>query len=122
MWAVRAVLVAIIVIAIVAFAVHNVGEYQRVDVNLIWKTFPNVALVEIVFWSFAVGVVVSLLAFISVYIRLSVNLRSVRRQMRALESELAVLRNRPIEESAKLLEESEPRKNKQIQSPFDSRE
>ena len=121
MWAVRAVLIAVIVIAIVAFAVHNVGEYQRVDVNLIWKSYSNVALVEVVFWAFVVGVVVSLLAFISVYIRLSVNLRAVKKHMRALEAELAVLRNRPIEESARLLEEADDR-NRNIDSPFNERE
>lgn len=121
MWAIRAVLIAVIVIAIVAFAIHNIGEYQKVDVNLIWKSFHRVALVEVVFWSFTVGVVVSLLAFISVYIRLTMNVRSLRKHMRALETELAVLRNRPIEESAQLLQESEPN-NPDIESPFDERE
>lgn len=121
MWAVRAVLIAVIVIAIVAFAIHNVGPYQKVDVDLIWKTFKNVALVEVVFWSFAVGMAVSLLAFISVYIRLSMNVRTLRRQMRALESELVVLRNRPIEESAQILEDEQTR-DRDIESPFEARE
>lgn len=121
MWAVRAVLIAVIVIAIVAFAIHNVGEHQRVDVNLIWKSFHRVAVVEVVFWSFAVGVVVSLVAFISVYIRLSMNVRSLRRQMRGLEAELSVLRNRPIEESAQMLSDTEPN-NRDIESPFEERE
>lgn len=121
MWAVRAILIAIIVIAVVAFAIHNVGEYQKVDVNLIWKSFQQVALVEVVFWSFAAGIIVSLLVFISVYIRLSVTVRSMRKQVRALESELAVLRNRPIEESAQMLEEDE-RNRRDIKSPFDERE
>ncbi len=121
MWAVRAILIALIVIVVVAFAIHNVGEYQKVDVNLIWKNYENVALVEVVFWSFAVGIVVSLLVFISVYIRLSVTLRSTKKQMRALEAELAVLRNRPIEESARMLEEAEP-KERHVDSPFEGRE
>ena len=121
MWALRAILVAALVIAIVAFAIHNVGEYQKVDVNLIWKSYTGVALIEVVFWAFVGGVVVSLLAFISVYVRLSMNVRSMRRQMRGLESELVVLRNRPIEESAKMLEEA-PSGKRPIDSPFGTQE
>ncbi len=103
MWALRAILVAIIVIAIVAFALNNVGEAQKVDVNLVWKSFSRVALVEIVFWSFAGGVVTALFIFISVFVKQAVSLRSLRRKMKSLEAEVAVLRNRPIEESAELL-------------------
>ncbi|MFH2049687.1 MAG: lipopolysaccharide assembly protein LapA domain-containing protein [bacterium] len=102
MWALRAILVAIIVIAIVAFALFNVELEQRVDVKL-WKTFYQVSLVEVIFWSFVSGLVLSLIIFISVYIRMAVNLRTVKKQIRALESEVTVLRNRPIEESAELL-------------------
>ncbi len=104
MWALRAILVAIIVIAIVAFALYNVGLDQRVDVNLIWQSFNQVALIEVIFWSFVSGLVLSLLIFISVYIRMAVNLRTIKKQLRALESEVTVLRNRPIEESVELLQ------------------
>jgi len=121
MWAFRAIIVAVIVVAIVAFAIHNIGQYQKVDVDLIWKEFRGVALVEVVFWAFAAGVVVSLAIFISVYVRLTVNLRSVRRHMRALESEVAVLRNRPIEESAELLTEDDSG-SKRPDSPFSAGE
>ena len=103
MWALRAILVAIIVIAIVAFALNNVGEAQKVDVNLVWKSFSRVALVEVVFWSFSGGVVTALFIFISIFVKQAVTLRSLRKRMKSLESEVAVLRNRPIEESAELL-------------------
>ncbi|HOD65834.1 MAG TPA: LapA family protein [candidate division Zixibacteria bacterium] len=121
MWAVRAVLITVIVIAVVAFAIHNVGEYQKVDVNLIWKSYHQVALVEVVFWSFVAGIAVSLVMFVSVYIRLSMAGRAMRKQVRALEAELAVLRNRPIEESAQVLDEDVPGR-RDLTSPFDERE
>jgi len=121
MWALRAILVLVVVIVVVAIALHNVGPDQKVDVNLIWKTYVGVALVEIFLWSFAIGVFVALLVFISVYIRLVVNLRSVRKQVRALESEVTVLRNRPIEESGELLKKNNSGSNA-LDSPFDTRE
>jgi hypothetical protein len=43
------------------------------------------------------------LVFLLIYIRQSVQLHSVRRRVRALEGEVTILRNRPIEESADLL-------------------
>ncbi|RKX28464.1 MAG: hypothetical protein DRP47_04300 [Candidatus Zixiibacteriota bacterium] len=107
MWALRAFFVTIIVLAIVTFAIYNVQLDQRIDVNLIWTTYSQVTAIEIVFWSFACGVVLSLLVFISAYIRNSVNLRAMRKQIKALESEVTVLRNRPIEESAELLLEDQ---------------
>ncbi len=107
MWVLRAVLVALIVVCVVAFALYNVGSGQNVTVNLIWATFSEVPLITVVFWSFAVGVLVSLVLFIFVYIRLSVQLRASRKRARSLETEVAVLRNRPIEESADLLTRSD---------------
>lgn len=108
MWALRAVFVTIIVLAVVTFAIYNVQLNQRIDVDLIWKMYPQVTAVEVVFWSFTCGIVLSLLVFISAYIKMAVNLRAVRKQVQALESEVTVLRNRPIEESAELLVKDKP--------------
>jgi len=117
MWVLRAILVALVVVCVVAFALYNVGSGQAVTVNLIWVKFVEVPLITVVFWSFAAGVLVSLLLFISVYIKLSVQLRTARKQARALEGEVTVLRNRPIEESADLLMRSEKQEEK-AKSPF----
>lgn len=117
MWVLRAILIAVVIIAVVAFALYNVGSGQEVTIDLVWVKYVDVPLVTVVFWSFAAGVVVSLLIFISVYIRLSVQLRSARKQARALEGEVTVLRNRPIEESADLLKGSEEQGGK-VRSPF----
>ncbi len=103
MWAVRAILVALVVVCVVAFAYFNVGSDQIVSVNLIYAKFVDVPLITVVFWSFVGGVFVSLIVFVSVYIRMSVDLRSTRRKVRSLESEVTVLRNRPIEESAEFI-------------------
>jgi len=117
MWVLRAILVALVVVCVVAFALYNVGSGQVVTVDLIWVKFVEVPLITVVFWSFAAGVLVSLLLFISVYIKLSVQLRAARKQARALEGEVTVLRNRPIEESADLLMRSEKQEEK-ANSPF----
>jgi uncharacterized membrane protein YciS (DUF1049 family) len=105
MWAIRVILIALIIVCVVAFALYNVSANQVVSVNLVlWGPFIDVPLVTVVFWSFVAGVVTALLVFISGYIRLSVQLRSAKKRARALENEVTVLRNRPIEESADMLQ------------------
>lgn len=105
MWVVRAVLIAVLIIALIAFAFNNFGPDQKVDVNLgpFYHDYTDVPLVTVVFWGFVGGVVLAMILFIGSYINLSVQLRTERRKVRALEQELSVLRNRPIEESAELL-------------------
>ena len=105
MWAFRAVLVAALIILVVAFAYNNTGPTQVVDVNLrpLYFDYENVPLVTVVFWAFLGGVVLALLLFITTYIRLSVQMHGAKKRIKALETEVAILRNRPIEESADLL-------------------
>ena len=64
------------------------------------------------------GMLVSLVMFISIYVRLSVQVRSAAKRINALEGEVAVLRNRPIEESADFLKGADD-KNLKVKSPFD---
>ncbi|MEW5994736.1 MAG: LapA family protein [Candidatus Zixiibacteriota bacterium] len=103
----RAILIALIIVCVVAFAIYNVSPGQTVAVNLIWARYVDVPVITVVFWSFAVGVFVSLLIFVFAYIRLSVRLRAAHRHVKALETEVTVLRNRPIEESANALVDSD---------------
>jgi uncharacterized integral membrane protein len=105
MWAVRAVLIAMVVVVVVAFAFFNVGANQTVDINLIYVKYINVPLITVVFWSFLGGLLVSLIVFIFVYIKLSVELRYSRKKVTALEHEVGILRNRPIEESADFIKD-----------------
>lgn len=103
MWVIRTILIAAIIIAVVAFAYFNLNPDQKVDVDLIQVKYLDVPLITIVFWSFVGGIIISLVLFVSVYIKQAVDLRSGRRRIRDLEHELTVLRNRPIEESADLI-------------------
>lgn len=103
MWALRAILIVFVIVCVVAFAYHNSSPAETVNVNLIFAKYIEVPLVIVVFWSFMSGLLVSLLIFILVYLRQSVQIHGLYKQVRALESEVTALRNRPIEESAELL-------------------
>lgn len=105
MWAVRAALVALLVVIIIAFAFYNMDPDQIVDVHLqpVFSDRVDVSLVMVVFWGFVSGVVLSLFLFITTYIKLSLQILGMKKRMRSLESEVTILRNRPIEESADLL-------------------
>ena len=122
MWAVRAVLIAIVVILVVAFAYNNFKPEQTVDVYLqpIFSNYVDVPLVTVVFWSFVSGLVVSLLLYITTYIKLSVQVHGARKRVRSLENEVAILRNRPIEESADLLKGADDEET-QVPSAFEER-
>ena len=117
MWALRAILIVAVVVCVIAFAFYNTSQNQAVDVNLIWVKYVGVPLITVVFWAFVAGMVVSLFLFISVYIRQGVLIRGGRRQIKALETEVTVLRNRPIEESADLLSDNSDG-SKQSRSTF----
>lgn len=105
MWAVRAVLLVLLILVIVAFAFNNFSPDQTVDINFqpFYNNYVGVPLVTVVFWSLTAGAILSLLLFITVFIKLSVQVRSSRKRVKGLEEEVAILRNRPIEESAELL-------------------
>lgn len=119
MWAIRAILIALLVIIVVAFAYFNFNPAQKVDVDLIYVKYLDVPLVTVVFWSFVAGVLVSLVLFISVYVRLTMQMRTSLKRIAALEAEVTVLRNRPIEESADLLKGADEKKI-ETKSPFGS--
>jgi len=107
MWAVRAILIVALVLCVVAFAYFNLALQQKVDVHLIWEQRVDVPLLTVVFWSFVVGVLLSMVVFMLIFIKQSVQMRSARRQIKALEGEVTALRNRPIEESADLVASGE---------------
>ena len=104
MWVFRSILILIIIAVIVGFAVYNSGPNQTVDIDLIWAKRFNVPIITVVFWSFILGSLVSLLLFISVYLKQSGQWRDAQRAIKGLESEVSALRNRPIEETQDLLD------------------
>jgi len=119
MWVIRAVLVAVLLLLMVGFAYNNMGDNHTVNVNL-WPVGPNLQDVQlnvVVFWSIASGVLLSLLLFVTIYIRQTVDTHAYKKRVKALESEVAILRNRPIEESADLLKGADARLA-EIRSPF----
>lgn len=119
MWVVRAILVLLLILLVVAFAYNNFGADQTVDVRLqpILPNYVDVPLVTVVFWSFVVGAVLATLLFVSMYIKQSVLVHASRKRIRALEGEVTILRNRPIEESVDLLKGAD-RKQDELESPF----
>lgn len=118
MRAVLVIVAAALIICFLAFVVYNASE--RVDVNkqpFAQGIFHNVALAEVVFWALVAGVLLSTLMFVMMYIKQSVQLHSCRKRVRALESEVTILRNRPIEESVGLLDGAD-KKAEVFRSPF----
>ena len=103
MWIVRTILIVLVMVFIIAFVFYNASTDNVVDINLIFWQFSNVPMLTVVFLSLVTGIGISLLFFISVYIKQLVEQRSSRKTISALESEVTILRNRPIEESADLL-------------------
>jgi uncharacterized integral membrane protein len=103
MWVFRSILILIIIAVIVGFALYNSGPGQTVNVDLIWTKRLDVPVITVVFWSFILGAVVSWLLFISVYLKLSNQLREANKTVKGLVGEVTSLRNRPIEETKDLL-------------------
>ncbi len=105
MWIFRSFLILIIILVIVAFAMHNTGPGQTVDINLVLAKRYNVPVITVVFWGFILGAAVAWLLFVSVYLRLSNQLHKAQKAAKGLETEVSALRNRPIEESKNLLDQ-----------------
>lgn len=95
MWAIRALLVIVLVVVIVGFSVLNSEE--RVTVQLYDTTYYNIPLVVVTYWSFVAGMLVTFVLGLSYFWKLSLDLRDARRDNKRLLSELTALRNRPIE-------------------------
>lgn len=119
MWVVRTVLVLLLLLLVVGFAYNNMASDQKVAVHLqpLFYNYVDVPLLTIVFWAFMGGAVLSMLLFVAIYLKLSLEARTARKRIRALESEVAILRNRPIEESVELLKGAD-RRNEETESPF----
>ena len=116
---IRSILIAIMMILVIAFAYNNFGPEQKVDVYLrpVLPNYLDVPLVTVVFWSLVAGMLKSLQIFISIYIKQTMDLHAAKRRIKALEGEVGILRNRPIEESAELLKGADSR-IREVKSPF----
>lgn len=119
MSAVRGILVLLLILVVGYFFIANQGVDQKVDIKLqpFMANRVDVPLVSVLLVTFASGALLGGLVFVMIYIRQSVLVHSSRKRIKALEAEVAILRNRPIEESVELLKGAD-QKNSQIQSPF----
>jgi len=97
MWVIRTLLVVALIAIILGFSVYNAGE--RVAVNILNTRYTNVPLIYVAYWAFIFGMLVSFVLFVIVYFKQAGEVRRQRRIAEALSSEIAALRNRPIDES-----------------------
>lgn len=97
MWVIRTLLVVVLITIILGFSVYNAGE--RVAVKILTTRYTNVPLIYVAYWAFIFGMLVSFVLFVIVYFKQAGEVRRQRRIAEALNSEIAALRNRPIDES-----------------------
>ena len=104
MWVFRSFVILVIIGLIIGFAVFNSGLLQqKVDVDLIWTKRHDVPILTVVLWSFILGLLVSWILFVSVYLKQSNQLNKTKRELKGVRDEVTALRNRPIEETKDLL-------------------
>jgi len=106
MWAVRYLLLLILIVLILGFAILN--SSQRVFINLPTRLIPDVPLTVVMLSAFCVGILVSFILTVAQTMKMSSDVRASRRKVQQLEMELAALRNRSLED-VDTLDESEVR-------------
>lgn len=88
-------LVIVLVVVIVWFSVYNSEE--RVTVVLYDGAHEDIPLIVVSYWTFVAGMLITFVLGLSYFWKLSLDLRDARRDSKRLLTELAALRNRPIE-------------------------
>lgn len=102
MWLIRILLSLLLVGAIILFGLGNNYPNQRVDINLqpVYYNYTQVPVLTVVAIAVVVGIIIATIMFAMTYLRQSSLLRGHEKTIRALEQEISILRNRPVEESA----------------------
>lgn len=95
MWAMRVLLLLVIIVLIVGFSIYN--SAQRVAVNLIVASYVNVPMIVVAYWAFVLGMLVSFLLGIAYYLRITNQMREREKENKRMLAELTALRNRPID-------------------------
>lgn len=96
MWIVRWILVAIVIVLFLGFSLEN---SERVQVDLGFQTIQEVPLFIALYFAFAIGLVVWFIVSTFQIMQVKSDLKSCRRENRALQEELTALRNLPLEET-----------------------
>lgn len=99
MWALKILLILVIIMLLIGFSIYNSGEY--VSVNLFGWQYAEVPMIIIVYWSFVIGMFVSFLLGVSYYLLIQGELREQRKENKRLMEEVTALRNLPLEEEEK---------------------
>jgi uncharacterized integral membrane protein len=97
MWILRWFFIVLIMLLILAFAVHNMDKDQVTYVKLGPKIFEG-PLIYFLFSAFVVGTLVWFLVSIFHVLQLHTKIRSAEKENRKLVEELTALRNLPLEE------------------------
>ena len=97
MWILRWFFIVLIMLLILAFAVHNMDKEQATYVKLGPKIFHG-PLIYFLFSAFVVGTLVWFLVSIFHVLQLHSRIHSIERENRKLMDELTALRNLPLEE------------------------
>ncbi|MGH8004029.1 MAG: LapA family protein [Limisphaerales bacterium] len=95
MWAMRVLLLLVVIVVIVGFSIYN--SAQRVVVHLIIGSYENVPMIVVTYWAFVLGMVVSFLLGIAYYLRITNQVREREKDNKRMTAELTALRNRPID-------------------------
>ncbi len=99
MWALKILIILVIIMLLIGFSVYNSGEY--VSVNLFGYLYTAVPMIIIAYWSLVVGMFISFLLGIGYYLRIQDELREQRKENKRLMEEITALRNVPLEEEEK---------------------
>lgn len=95
MWAMRVLLLLVVIVVIVGFSIYN--SAQRVAVHLIIASYENVPMIVVTYWAFVLGMLVSFLLGIAYYLRITNQMREHEKDNKRMLAELTALRNRPID-------------------------
>ncbi len=107
MWIFRYFIAAVLIIALLGFAIEN--AHQTVEINIANKSYQHVRLIYVVYAAFCLGLVFWFVISIIQYFRMMKQLSEQRRKNRILTQEITNLRNLPLEEIEEKPEEvSEP--------------
>jgi uncharacterized integral membrane protein len=96
MWALKILLILVIIMLLIGFSIYNSGEY--VSVNLFGYQYPGVPMIIVAYWSLVIGMLISFLLGVSYYLRIQSELREQRKENTRLTEEITTLRNLPLEE------------------------
>ena len=92
-------------VALIAFVLLNAHLDQRVAIDLYWRKFENARLLVALFFAFLSGCGFTLAFVAGGYFRKIAQLSAARRTIRGLQTEVAALRNRSLDEAADLFEQ-----------------